>query len=45
MSTELIVRKLNKKKVAGAIIILAVLFLLIINSIALHIRKKSNSIL
>lgn len=42
MSTELIVRKLNKKKVAGAIIILAVLFLLIINSIALHIRKKSN---
>ena len=42
MSTELIVRKLNKKKVAGAIIILAVLILLIINSIALHVRKKSN---
>lgn len=42
MSTELIVRKLNKKKVAGAIIILAVLILLIINSIVLQIRKKSN---
>ena len=42
MSTELIVSKLNKKKVAGAIIILAVLILLIINSIVLQIRKKSN---
>jgi len=42
MGTELIERKLNKKKVAGAIILLVIIFLIILNSIILHARKRKN---